>query len=59
MEVTGRKARNNREQVTNMSESIENHENAAQKWEAPIFQEIPISFESSAYALADEDSLHA
>jgi coenzyme PQQ precursor peptide PqqA len=59
MEVTGRKARNNREQVTNMSESIENHENAAKKWETPIFQEIPISFESSAYALTDEDSLHA
>ena len=42
-----------------MSESIEHPGNAAKVWEAPIFQEIPISFEASSYALTDDDLLHA
>ncbi len=28
-------------------------ENTEQVWETPIFQEIPISFEASSYALTD------
>jgi coenzyme PQQ precursor peptide PqqA len=41
-----------------MSELIDHQEDAAKIWETPIFQEIPISFEASAYALIDDNLLY-
>jgi coenzyme PQQ precursor peptide PqqA len=37
-----------------MNESTD--KNNAEIWETPTFQEIPISFEASSYALIDEDN---
>ena len=54
----GTKRKNANNKLLNMSESIDHQENAAKTWEAPIFQEIPISFEASSYALTEDDPPH-
>jgi hypothetical protein len=41
-----------------MNQSTDCHENTEKVWEAPLFKEIPISFEASSYALTDDDPLY-
>jgi coenzyme PQQ precursor peptide PqqA len=53
-----RSEKNANNKLLNMSESIDHQENAAKTWETPIFQEIPISFEASSYALTEDDPPH-
>jgi coenzyme PQQ precursor peptide PqqA len=39
----------------NMNQSTDCLNKTKNVWETPIFQEIPISFEASSYALIEED----
>jgi len=41
-----------------MNLPIDGPDNAKPAWKTPIFQEIPISFEASSYALTDDDPLY-
>lgn len=41
-----------------MNESIDPDNITDQIWHPPTFQEIPISFEATSYAAADDDPLY-
>jgi coenzyme PQQ precursor peptide PqqA len=41
-----------------MNQSINPEKSKEKRWEAPTLREIPISFEATSYALADDDPLY-
>ena len=48
-------AANTKNYMTPPTDCIDNSKHV---WETPIFQEIPISFEASSYALTNDDPLY-
>jgi coenzyme PQQ precursor peptide PqqA len=49
---------NYQQQVNAMNQSNTPEKNTEKLWETPVLREIPVSFEATSYALADDDPLN-
>jgi coenzyme PQQ precursor peptide PqqA len=56
--IAGIKQKRKAGEENEMNQSTECPDNTKSVWETPIFQEIPISFEASSYALTEDDPLY-